>query len=306
MPFRLIAALAPVLCLFVASCTTVVVRTMQPILEEGALAVESETDLRFAREAMAGNLKLLEGVYRSDPGQDDVRLLLMRGFSGYAMAFLEREEPARAATFYRRARDLGMEWLREQSGFSEAFDAGAEALEKQLRRWKTERKMAFLYWTAASWGLVIQIRPDDPAEVAYLGRIKAMMQRVADRMPEYYFAGADTFLGAIEAAVPQALGGNPEKAREHFEKALALNERKFLLTLFFYARHYAIGNMKTELAKSLLHEIVRTDPKVLPDAALANAVAIERARKVLKELGENATESATPPPEFTDDELFSD
>ena len=270
------------------------------------MAIESETDLPFAHEAMAGNLKLLEGVYRSAPGEDDIRLLLMRGWSGYAMAFVEEENPERAANFYRRARDLGMEWLRQDPGFSKAFDEGAEALALKLQRWKSERHIEYLYWTAASWGLLIQIKTDDPAEVAYLGRIKAMMQRVADFSPTYYYAGADSFLGAMEAAVPKALGGNPEKAREHFERALELNERMFLLTLFYYAQHYALGNMKTDLANSLLREIMLADPQAIPDAALVNSVAKEKARNLLIKLGEDPANSFSPAPPPETEELFVD
>lgn len=78
------------------------------------------------------------------------------------------------------------------------------------------------------------------------------------------------------------LGGNAEEARSHFEKALALSDRKFLLAQYYYARYYAVRTQDRELFKSLLREITRANPEALKDVCLINRIIQERAEDLEK------------------------
>ena len=46
------------------------------------------------------------------------------------------------------------------------------------------------------------------------------------------------FLGGYEASMPKAVGGNPEKAKDYFERALKLTGRKNHIVLINYATLY--------------------------------------------------------------------
>ena len=56
-----------------------------------------------------------------------------RGFAGYAFAFVEEEEPARARNLYRRGRDYGLELLSRRAGL-EVDRADLESLQQSLER----------------------------------------------------------------------------------------------------------------------------------------------------------------------------
>ena len=73
-------------------------------------------------------------------------------------------------------------------------------------------------------------------------------------------------------------GGNPEKSKEHFEKALSAYKRKFLLALVTYAQSYAVQNQDRALFESLLNEALATPADSLPEQRLANELAKLRAR----------------------------
>jgi tetratricopeptide (TPR) repeat protein len=110
-----------------------------------------------------------------------------------------------------------------------------------------------------------------------------MIQFVADLDPNYYYGGAYLFLGAIEGTTPPGLGGRPQKAKEYFEKALAINKGKFLMTQLYYAKSYAVQIMDQELFVKLLKEVEDADIEALPEVRLPNAVAKQKARRLLSQ-----------------------
>ena len=59
------------------------------IIECSMESLMEESDLVFAEEAAPGNLKLLEGLIKSDPENERLLVSASFGFAAYAMAFLE-------------------------------------------------------------------------------------------------------------------------------------------------------------------------------------------------------------------------
>ena len=78
----------------------VAVRGSMPMMEGGVESMNRETDLELARRAMPANLKMLEGMIYTDPGNSELRIVAAQGFYGYALAFVESHEPERAAELY--------------------------------------------------------------------------------------------------------------------------------------------------------------------------------------------------------------
>jgi hypothetical protein len=103
------------------------------------------------------------------------------------------------------------------------------------------------------------------------------MEFVAARDSAYYYAGADLFLGTLYGSRSRMLGGDPVKSVAHFEKALRITGRKFLMAQLYYARSYAVLNLDEALFDSLVAEIDSTSIDTLPENRLANAAAKEKA-----------------------------
>jgi len=85
------------------------------------------------------------------------------------------------------------------------------------------------------------------------------------------------FLGAANAALPEAMGGNPTLGKQFFEEALAKSERKNLVIQFQYARTYAVNTQNKELFDKLIKEILDA-PDYGDEYRLANLVAKHRAK----------------------------
>jgi hypothetical protein len=74
-----------------------------PIVDGGIISLFEEDDYLFAKDAMAGQLKLLEGFLVTDPENEDLLTNASMGFAAYALGFVEDYDKKRASKFYVRA-----------------------------------------------------------------------------------------------------------------------------------------------------------------------------------------------------------
>ena len=56
-----------------------------------------ECDLDLARQSLPAQLKLMEGLLKDAPQNREILTALCMGFTGYAMLFVEEEDPERAS-----------------------------------------------------------------------------------------------------------------------------------------------------------------------------------------------------------------
>jgi hypothetical protein len=97
------------------------VRSTFSILENSMAALNEEDDLELAEMAIASNLKLLEGLIRTDPDNSELRLMAAEGYTSYALGFIEAESPGRASQFYLRAKEYGITILKRNREFAESY-----------------------------------------------------------------------------------------------------------------------------------------------------------------------------------------
>ena len=254
-------------------------RSVDSVFNNTVAALLSESDLRFAESAIAGDMKLLEGVVESDPSNVRYLELACMGYTSYALAFAE-DEPARALLFYSRARDYGIRGLLLRGVPRSTFSADAAAMTASLRRLGTG-DVPLAFWTADAWGSAIRLEPDDPDAVASVPTANALMEWVKEREPDFFYGGPYLYFGVYYGSYPPALGGRPDLSRENFERAVASAKGRFLMTDVLYARTYAVLTQDRDLFHELLTRVVAAPPDLLPEQRLANAVARQRARQLL-------------------------
>ena len=119
--------------------------------------------------------------------------------------------------------------------------------------------------------------------MADLPIVEQIMLRVVELDESYYYGGAHIFLGAYYGSRPKMFGGKPEASRQHFERALVLNDRKFLLTHVAYAETYARAMFDRELFLKLLTEVTN-QPLLNSDMASSNKLAKIKAEKLIVQI----------------------
>ncbi|MFA5140560.1 MAG: TRAP transporter TatT component family protein [Elusimicrobiota bacterium] len=271
------------LALMTAGCSlkSVALRTTGSLLRTGSAAYHTEADPALAKDAMPGQLKLLESLLQSSP--DDPRLLsaLAEGYVGYSFLFLEDEAPERAKGLYRRAADYGMRLLGRKKRFRGLDRMRPEELDTALKG-AGRGDVPALYWTAYALAGWANLDMNDPEALAALPRAARMMGRVLELDPGFQFGGPDIFFGVYYGVRPRIAGGDPEKSKAHFDAALSRGGGRYLTAGLLCAKYYAATVLDEALFRNLLKSVLEAPADALPEARLANEVAKLKAKKLLE------------------------
>ncbi|MDZ7375064.1 MAG: TRAP transporter TatT component family protein [candidate division KSB1 bacterium] len=248
-------------------------------------ALFEESDLQLAEQAIASDLKLLEGLIKSDPNNEKFLLLACQGFASYALGFVEDQDPDRAKSLYLRGRDYGFKILHKNPLFQPALSGELDRLATALKKFDKSDVPA-LFWTANNWANWINLNLTDTDALADLPRVQLMMQRVIELDEGYFFGGAHLFFATIYASRPKLLGGDADKAQHHFSRCFEFAQEKFLLPYVYYARYYAPRTFDTELFTNTLQKVLATPDDILPEQRLPNAIAKRKASDLLQKIDE--------------------
>ncbi|MBI4061821.1 MAG: hypothetical protein HY403_10350, partial [Elusimicrobia bacterium] len=237
------------LCVSVTACASIdryALRTTASMLERGRKAALEEPDLTLGRDAVASQLKLIETLLVSEPGNLSLRRLVAEGFGGYAFLFVEDAEPGRARNLYLRGRDHALAALALKSVFKGLADKNVEDFEKALK-WAKPEDVPDLFWAGFGWAGMLNLSKDDAAALADLPKVVLLMKRVHELEPSYHFCGADLFFGVYYASRPPMLGGDLDKAKTHFDRAHQKTRGQYLMTHVLNARWRAVAAQDREL-----------------------------------------------------------
>lgn len=251
----------------------------------------SDSDPELVRSAVPFSLKLVESLLVELPKHRGLLLTACSGFTQYAYAFVDSDSDYvkdddytrftrlsdRSRGMYLRARDYclrSLELKYEGIGaqLSKDADAGAARVGKA--------DVALLYWTGASWGKAVSISLDQPALVGDLPTVRALFRR-ALQLDESFQRGALHEAMISLESVPEAMGGSPERARRHFERAVALSGGTSAGPYLTYARSVLLSEQKREEFVEMLKRALNVDVNREPSMRLANLLAQEQARFLL-------------------------
>jgi len=265
-----------------SGCSTgqLVARGAAPLIDHGMAAMNRETDLELARASIPANLKMIEALLLADPGNATYRVQAAMGFYGYALGFVESDDRDRAAALYARARDHALAAL-ERAGVAQATLTGdAAELERALAKLDV-RAVPALFWTASTWGKWIELQLDDPARLAELPRVEALMQRVLALDETYYYGGAHVFFGAYYGGRAPMFGGDFARAARHFDRAAALSQNRLQLVEVYRARYLLRQMGEREAFHATLGRVLDAPAGSDPELNLANALAKKQAADLL-------------------------
>lgn len=273
-----IAVLVLVAALALSGCSYFIASATENMARDLSRAILNQDDPKTVQDGAPAYLLLIDGLIQGDP--DNVNLLLAgsRLYGSYASVFVEDAQRARRLST--KARDLGARALcRIQPaacGIDQAtYDPYVAALAPLTRA-----EVPALYALGVAWAGWIQVHRDDWNAVADVPKVEATMRRVVELDETYDHGGAHLYLGYLSTLLPPALGGKPERARMHFERAFELSGRRNLAAKVMLAERYARIVFDRPLHDRLLQEVLAADPRA-PELTLGNTLAQHQARKLL-------------------------
>lgn len=245
-------------------------------------AVMNQDDPKTVQDGAPAYLLLIDGLIEGDP--DDAALLRAGAnlYGSYATVFVE--DRPRAQRLTDKARDYAVRALCRSAA------AGCGLRERNFDEYTarlrglTRADTASLYAYAVAWAGWIQVRPDDWNAVADIPKVKAAMERVVELDEGHDRGGAHLYLGVLATLLPPSLGGQPEQARKHFERALELSQGRHLMARVLYAERYARMVFDRALHDRLLKEVLAAPPRE-PGLTLMNTLAQQKAQKLLASAG---------------------
>lgn len=271
--------------------TTLAANSTVDVFAKAAPTFEKESDVELAKASGLGNIKMVEGLIEVVPDNVVLLELTSKSFGAYAFGFLEPQLDSmdslsdeyealamRAVNFYDRGKDYASRAIElEYPGFRAVMDGPADQYETFIQQIDQD-SVSLLFWVGYNWGAGINLQLEDPAAVVDFPKVMATMERVVQLDETTYFGNAHTLLAVGKAALPKALGGDPEGAKAHFERARSIVDGRYLMTDYLYARFYhARANPNQEAFESMLNGIIDADDDLFPEQQLANEIAKQRA-----------------------------
>ena len=281
-----ISLLLFLICLPMACATskTMTVGATASLLEDIAKSAYRQSDLRLIREGMPSYLMLIDGMVEAVPDNERLLISAAQGYASFASAFIQDEDKDYAKVLYTRAKDYALRAL-EQIGIKDPVSIRFDAFEEALTA--LDRKdVPYIFWAASCWGNWINLSQGSIEALAELPRVELMMKKVLDLDEGFYYGGAHIFMGILNGSKPKMAGGNLNRGREHFLKALELGRGEYLMTYIYYADYYAKKSFDKELYVSTLETALKTPADIRPDLTLLNTVAHIKAREMLNQADE--------------------
>jgi predicted anti-sigma-YlaC factor YlaD len=251
-----------------------------------------DDDLELVGDAIPFGLKLYESLLDSAPKNKDLLIATCSNFTQYGVAYLETEAMVlgeaqhhdEVAHLNQRALKL---YLRAKGYCLRAMEVRFPGIGQKLLTdpapalAKAEKKdVPLLYWMAASWGSAISLGVDKPDIVIDMPVVRALADR-ALALDESWSKGAIHEMFVSLDSLPEALGGSPTKAREHFARAVELQKGLSPGPYVALATGVALPAQDRAEFEKLLQAALAVDPEKDPSVRLVTLVQQRRAQALL-------------------------
>ncbi len=264
------------------------------VLESSRRALERENDLELAGEALPFSLKLIDGLLLEQPERRELLIAGASGYVAYARVYVSgparrlsyedidaaRGMRARARNLFLRGHEYALRALElDYPGIGAALqtDPGGAAARVGAH---PERDVESMYWSAAALGLAVSASRNEPALLARLPEVQALLER-ALALDESWGDGA---LHEFALSLGDVADISGDALRAHYERAVALSEGRRAGVHVAYAEAYALPRQDRESFVALLDRALAIDLDAEPGERLANVVAQRRAEWLLSDL----------------------
>jgi predicted anti-sigma-YlaC factor YlaD len=267
----------------------------------GSLSKESsgevfsgDDDPQLVGDALPFTIKLYESLMATSPDNPKLLLATGRALCMYAYAYVqmpaeqlsysdlaEKEEMLeRSKHLYLRARhDILRALTLRHHHFREALDSNDYAT---AFKGITARDTSYLYWAGAAWMAAFTADKSDVTLAVDIPKAVALISKVLDFKDSYGEGAAHEFFISYYGAMPEAMGGSEEKARQHFALAVKYSRGLKLSPYIALATTVSVKNQNIGEFKSLLESALKIDVNRNTANRLVNILNQQKARWLLE------------------------
>ena len=265
--------LLAVTALQLGGCASMMSSAASGLADDLSSAMLNQDDPETVRAGSPSYMLLLDSFIEGSP---DDPVLLAAGakmYASYGAVFAEEE--LRASRLTARARNYAQRAMCEVSELN--YDEFVATLGGV-----TAGHADYLYAYGFASLAFLRAHSSDWNSLAELPQVEALLNRYLELVGDDVDPAVHTYMGILLTLRPPALGGKPEEARGHFEKAIALSNGRDLSAKVEFARGYAKLLYERELHDQLLTDVITADPYA-DGLTLSNVMAKEQAAQMLVE-----------------------
>lgn len=269
-----------VLALSLSGCSSLMSSAATGLAENVSVAMFNQVDPETAKDALPTFIVLLDSFLADDPYDAEILSSGAQMYATYGAVFADDELRAsrlttRGRQYAQTAMCVSYEPACDWPGATyDEFVATLDGIGPENAEYLFSyglASLAFLRAHASDWN-----------SLAELPQVEAALNHYLDIAGEDVNTGIYTFMGVLLTLRPPALGGEPERARDYFERAIAVTNGKDLSAKVEYAKGYAKLLYERELHDRLLNEVLEADPNQ-DGYVLTNVMAQEEAVALLAE-----------------------
>jgi len=263
-----------------AGCGHLISSAKKEFANDLAATLKSHNDPETIKQAIPTYLVLISSMIRSDENNVDLLVSGSKLYATYASAFVE--DAGRRLVLSKLAYDYAIKaiCIKQQSTCS--LDTKSYYEYEQMLDSIEKKDADLLFTLGAAWAGLIQANSSDWDAIAELPKVKATISKVIELDESINNGDAHLYMAVMQSFLPPAMGGKPEEAKDHFERALEISQGTNLMALLLYAEKYARLVFDKELHDRLLMQLLQSNVDS-SDNMLINTIAKSKAKKLLDE-----------------------
>jgi len=266
------------LVLSVSACSQIIANAKKEFAEDLSATMMESDDPETIKKAVPSYLILISSMIKGDPENPGLLEAGAQLYGAYASSFTDsassKKALAKRAFVY-----AGHAICIRDENFCDIEGLSYFEFEKRLAAVdKINIKSLFIF--VSSWAGIIEANSADWNAIAELPKVKAGIQRVLEIDETVSNGNAHLYMAVMESLLPPTLGGKPELAKIHFERAIELSNGKNLMAKVLYAEKYARMLFDRELHDELLQQVIDADAGP-SDQVLINTLAKQKAAELL-------------------------
>ncbi|MCL2759207.1 MAG: TRAP transporter TatT component family protein [Treponema sp.] len=262
--------------------------------EGGTDVFTGDNDPQLVGDAIPFAIKMYESLLAGNPTHQGLVFTTGSLFVMYANAFIQgpaemlphndwqaREAAMnRAKNMYLRGYNILYDGLEAKySGFRQGI-ANEGTRQSFLNKIKKD-DVGFLYWTVAGGLSAFSIDIMDFELSARIPEWNAMIHRAYELDPDFGGCALDEFFIIFYASLPDTLGGDPEKAQVHFQRAIEKSKGTSTSAYLSYAQSICIPAQDYDTFEENLKKALAINPDDDVSSRLVNIINQRKAKWLL-------------------------
>lgn len=262
----------------VAACGQFVANAKQEFAEDLSATILEFDDPETIKRGVPTYLILISSMIKGDPDNPDLLETAAQLYGAYASAFADNPVSKKALAnraFKYASRAICI----RDTTFCDVRDITYFEFEKRLAavdKIEAESLLIFI----GSWAGMIEANSTDWNAIAELPKVKAGIQCVIEIDETVSNGNAHLYMAVMESLLPPALGGKPDIAKAHYDRAIEISNGSNFMAKVLYAEKYARMLFDRDLHDQLLQQVVDAD--IGPEnQRLINTLAKQKAEELL-------------------------